>query len=136
MKNRNVLREIVKKSFSNFLHVEGLVVQHIYYTCNLFWDIPLQVGDRSFPLEAVRELKELMELEDGLNPHLAETSSAAVCAHPLLPQVFRPVCQGKGAGIIFSRLGKERMLIINAPFDKLQVIYILTHMQKIGLTTE
>ncbi|XP_038126496.1 guanylin-like [Cyprinodon tularosa] len=66
--------------------------------------VQVKVGDRSFPLEAVRELKELMELEDGLNPHLAETSSAAVCAHPLLPQVFRPVCQGKGAGIVFSRL--------------------------------
>uniref|UniRef100_A0A3P9PG29 Guanylate cyclase activator 2B n=1 Tax=Poecilia reticulata TaxID=8081 RepID=A0A3P9PG29_POERE len=62
------------------------------------------VGDRSFPLEAVKELRELMDLEDNLNPHLTETSTAAVCAHPLLPQVFHPVCQGKGAGIIFSRL--------------------------------
>uniref|UniRef100_A0A3B5MA46 Guanylate cyclase activator 2B n=1 Tax=Xiphophorus couchianus TaxID=32473 RepID=A0A3B5MA46_9TELE len=62
------------------------------------------VGDRSFPLEAVKQLKELMDLEDNLNSHLTETSTAAVCAHPLLPQVFRPVCQGKGAGIIFSRL--------------------------------
>uniref|UniRef100_A0A3B3U0R7 Guanylate cyclase activator 2B n=1 Tax=Poecilia latipinna TaxID=48699 RepID=A0A3B3U0R7_9TELE len=70
----------------------------------LFLNFPLQVGDRSFPLEAVKELMELMNLEDNLNPHLTETSTATVCAHPLLPQVFRPVCQGKGAGIIFSRL--------------------------------
>ncbi|XP_005802239.1 guanylin-like [Xiphophorus maculatus] len=66
--------------------------------------VQVMVGDRSFPLEAVKQLKELMDLEDNLNPHLTETSTAAVCAHPLLPQVFRPVCQGKGAGIIFSRL--------------------------------
>ncbi|XP_012737170.1 guanylin [Fundulus heteroclitus] len=66
--------------------------------------VQVKVGDRSFPLEAVNHLKELMELETSLNPHLAETSTAAVCAHPLLPQVFRPVCQGKGAGIVFARL--------------------------------
>lgn len=86
------------------------VEQHNYYTYSLFSNFPLQVGDRSFPLEAVKQLKELMDLEDNLKPHLTETSTAAVCAHPLLPQVFRPVCQGKGAGIIFSRLGKDRML--------------------------
>uniref|UniRef100_A0A3B3VEI0 Guanylate cyclase activator 2B n=1 Tax=Poecilia latipinna TaxID=48699 RepID=A0A3B3VEI0_9TELE len=76
----------------------------IYSVTHLFLNFPLQVGDRSFPLEAVKELMELMNLEDNLNPHLTETSTATVCAHPLLPQVFRPVCQGKGAGIIFSRL--------------------------------
>ncbi|KAM4740916.1 guanylin-like [Anableps anableps] len=66
--------------------------------------VQVKVGDKSFPLEAVKHLKELMDLEDNLNPHFTDTSTAAVCTHPLLPQVFHPVCQGKGAGIIFSRL--------------------------------
>lgn len=66
----------------------------------------LQVGDWSFPLEAVKQLEELMDAEDGLMPRLSETSAAAVCTHPLLPQVFRPVCQGKAAQIVFSELGK------------------------------
>lgn len=77
-----------------------------YWPWSLFLNLLLQVGNRSFPLEAVKQLKELMDLEDSINPRLAETSTAAVCAHPLLPQVFRPVCQGKGAGVVFSRLGK------------------------------
>uniref|UniRef100_A0A8C9ZUL1 Guanylate cyclase activator 2B n=1 Tax=Sander lucioperca TaxID=283035 RepID=A0A8C9ZUL1_SANLU len=69
-----------------------------------------QVGDRSFPLEAVKQLMELMDLDDNVSPHLAETSIVAVCTNPVLPQVFQPVCQGKGAAIVFSKLGKtERM---------------------------
>lgn len=71
-----------------------------------FWSLPSQVGDRSFPLEAVKQLMLLMDLDDSVNPHLAETSVAAVCADPLLPQIFLPVCQEKGAGIAFSKLGK------------------------------
>ncbi|XP_013864957.1 guanylin [Austrofundulus limnaeus] len=77
--------------------------------------VQVMVGDRSFPLEAVKQLKELMDLEDSINPRLAETSTAAVCAHPLLPQVFRPVCQGKGAGIVFSRL--EYILLSSDPCE-------------------
>ncbi|CAN9511956.1 unnamed protein product [Ophioblennius macclurei] len=64
----------------------------------------VKVGDRSFPLEAVKQLKELMDLDDSVSPHLAETSVVAVCADPLLPQVFQPVCRGKAAGIVLSRL--------------------------------
>lgn len=67
---------------------------------------PIQVGNRSFPLEAVKELKEMMDLEEDVSPRLAETSIVAVCSNPLLPQVFLPVCQGRGAGITFSQLGK------------------------------
>lgn len=66
----------------------------------------LQCGDRSFPLEAVKQLKRLMNLDDDVSRPLAETSVVAVCAHPLLPQVLRPVCQEKGAAAVFSKLGK------------------------------
>ncbi|XP_026202932.1 guanylin-like [Anabas testudineus] len=66
--------------------------------------VQVQVGDRSFPLEAVQQLEELMDLDEDVSPRLAETSVVAVCTNPLLPQVFRPVCQGKRAGITFSQL--------------------------------
>ncbi|XP_031157811.1 guanylin-like [Sander lucioperca] len=66
--------------------------------------VQVKVGDRSFPLEAVKQLMELMDLDDNVSPHLAETSIVAVCTNPVLPQVFQPVCQGKGAAIVFSKL--------------------------------
>ncbi|XP_067361091.1 guanylin-like [Channa argus] len=66
--------------------------------------VQVKVGDRSFPLEAVKQLMELMELDDNMSPRLAQTSVVAVCTDPLLPQVFQPVCQRKGAGIVFSQL--------------------------------
>lgn len=66
-----------------------------------------QVGGRIFPLEAVKQLQGLMDLDVGISRHLSETSTVAVCGNPLLPQVFRPVCQRKGAGLVFSQLGKN-----------------------------
>lgn len=48
-----------------------------------------------------------MDLDAGFSPHLSETSIVAVCANPLLPQVFRPVCHTKGAGLVLSELGKS-----------------------------
>uniref|UniRef100_A0AAV2M743 Guanylate cyclase activator 2B n=1 Tax=Knipowitschia caucasica TaxID=637954 RepID=A0AAV2M743_KNICA len=64
-----------------------------------------EVGDRSFPLGAVKTLKALMEKEDfEVNPNVAETSSVAVCQDPVLPQVFREVCQEQGAAVTLSRL--------------------------------
>lgn len=66
----------------------------------------LQVGERSFPLEAVKQLKQLFNLNDDASPHLTEASVVSVCGHPLLPQIFRPVCQGKATDIVLSRLGK------------------------------
>lgn len=67
-----------------------------------------QVGERSFPLEAVKQLKQLFNLNDDASPHLTEASVVSVCGHPLLPQIFRPVCQGKATDIVLSRLGKTR----------------------------
>ncbi|KAM9759155.1 guanylate cyclase activator 2B-like [Menidia menidia] len=72
--------------------------------CSGALSVQVKVGDRIFPLEAVKQLKDLMDLNDNVNPHLAQKSSAAVCAHPLLPQVFQPVCQGRGARVVFLKL--------------------------------
>ncbi|XP_071388092.1 guanylin-like [Centroberyx affinis] len=66
--------------------------------------VEVKDGGRSFPLEAVKQLKQLMDVDAHINPHLAETSVAAVCAHPTLPEVFQTVCQDRGAAIVFSRL--------------------------------
>ncbi|XP_071351515.1 guanylin-like [Trachinotus anak] len=82
----------------------SVVVVLVLCVCSGALGVQVKVGDRSFPLEAVKQLKELMDVDDNDGPHLPETSVTAVCANPLLPQVFRPVCQGRGAGIVFSTL--------------------------------
>lgn len=48
----------------------------------------------------------LIDLDDGMDPQLSEKNIADVCANPLLPQVFRPVCHGRAAGGVLSELGK------------------------------
>ena len=78
-----------------------------FISSEFFLFLPYQVGDRSFPLEAVKHLKELMDLDDSVSPRLADTSVVAVCTNPALPQVFQPVCRERGAGMVFSKLGKS-----------------------------
>uniref|UniRef100_A0A3Q0S628 Guanylate cyclase activator 2B n=1 Tax=Amphilophus citrinellus TaxID=61819 RepID=A0A3Q0S628_AMPCI len=63
-----------------------------------------QAGDRRFPLEAVKQLKKIVALDDNVGRHLDTNTVRAVCANPLLPQVFRPVCQRDEAGAVFSNL--------------------------------
>ncbi|XP_029908276.1 guanylin-like [Myripristis murdjan] len=63
-------------------------------------------GDRSFPLEAVKKLKELMDLDAHISPHVAGTGVGVVCSDPALPAVFLPVCQESGTAVIFSRLAR------------------------------
>ncbi|XP_053172320.1 guanylin-like [Scomber japonicus] len=79
--------------------------------------VQVKVGDRSFPLEAVKQLKELMGLDDYTNPYLDEASVEAACANPLLPQVFRPLCQMPGTDMVFSRL----VYIISSPSDPCEI---------------
>ena len=67
----------------------------------------MQDGDRSYPLETVKVLKELMDADSFLNPRLAETSASSLCADPALPQAFLPVCHGQGAAMTFYRLGES-----------------------------
>ncbi|KAM9362286.1 guanylin-like [Symphorus nematophorus] len=98
------------------MRVLSVVLVLVLCVCRGAAGVQVKFGDSSFPLEAVKELKELMDFDDNVSPHLAETSAAAVCADPLLPQIFRPVCQGKGAGIVFSRL-----VNIITPFDPCEI---------------
>ncbi|XP_056292562.1 guanylin-like [Pseudoliparis swirei] len=67
--------------------------------CSGALGVQVRVGDSVFPLEAVKQLKELMDSDGG-----GGASVAAACTDPVLPQVFRPVCRGKGAGDVFSKL--------------------------------
>ncbi|XP_046881509.1 guanylin-like [Hypomesus transpacificus] len=75
-------------------------------SCVLWGSLGVEVrdGDRSYPLETVKVLKELMDADSFLNPRLAETSASSLCADPALPQAFLPVCHGQGAAMTFYRL--------------------------------
>ncbi|XP_068567867.1 guanylin-like [Cebidichthys violaceus] len=86
------------------MRVLSVVLVVVLCVCRGALGVQVKVGDRSFPLEAVKQLEKLMDLDDSVSPHLAETSVVAVCTNPVLPQVFRPVCQGKAAGMVFSKL--------------------------------
>ncbi|XP_054473743.1 guanylate cyclase activator 2B-like [Anoplopoma fimbria] len=92
------------------MRVLSVVLVVLLFVCRGAQGVQVKVGDRNFPLEAVKQLNELMDLDDSVSPHLSWTSVVAVCTNPILPQVFRPVCQEKGAGIVFSKL----MLIITS----------------------
>ncbi|XP_023125584.1 guanylin-like [Amphiprion ocellaris] len=83
------------------MRVCSVVLVVVLCVCTGALGVQVNVGDESFPLEAVKQLKELMALNDNISP-FAKTS---VCANPLLPQVFHPVCQARGAGTtVFSKL--------------------------------
>uniref|UniRef100_A0A3P8TMX7 Guanylate cyclase activator 2B n=1 Tax=Amphiprion percula TaxID=161767 RepID=A0A3P8TMX7_AMPPE len=66
----------------------------------------VKVRDRHFPLQAVKELKELMDLDEK-NPQLTKKVVEEVCAKPLLPPVFRAVCDNEvERKAVFYELGK------------------------------
>ncbi|KAK5872040.1 hypothetical protein PBY51_012775 [Eleginops maclovinus] len=86
------------------MRVFSVVLVLVLCVCSGAVGVQVKVGNRIFPLEAVKQLNELMDFDEDVSPHLSEKSVVAACANPVLPQVFRPVCQGKGTGIIFSEL--------------------------------
>lgn len=85
-----------------------------------FLSLSPQVGDKSFPLEAVKQLKKIMELDENLGSHSDAHTFKTVCANPLVPQVFRPVCQKDEEVAVFSSLSKE------SPKGD-QIILVTTH---------
>lgn len=76
-------------------------IHHLIHVFNCVQD-----GERSYPLEAVKALKELIDTDAMVNLRLINTNMVSVCNNPVLPQAFYPVCQGKEAAMVFSRLGK------------------------------
>ncbi|XP_034609612.1 guanylin-like [Trachemys scripta elegans] len=67
--------------------------------------VHVQEGEFSFPLEAVKKLKEFLDADVRASPRMtARTSFISVCANPELPKEFQPVCQREDAPIIFNRL--------------------------------
>ncbi|KAG7247520.1 hypothetical protein CRUP_018449, partial [Coryphaenoides rupestris] len=61
-------------------------------------------GDHSFPLQAVKTLKVLLDTDTPASPRLAWTGAASVCQDPNLPQVFQDVCGEPEVAQTFSRL--------------------------------
>ncbi|XP_030586118.1 guanylate cyclase activator 2B-like [Archocentrus centrarchus] len=60
----------------------------------------IRAGDRRLPLEACEAAQKNRSLDDNVGRHLDTNTVRAVCANPLLPQVFRPVCQRDEAGAV------------------------------------
>ncbi|XP_057703035.1 guanylin-like [Corythoichthys intestinalis] len=83
-----------------------VVLSLLLCICSTALCVQVRDGDKSFPLEAVKQLKVMMDdIGARLGPRLARTGAVpAVCANPVLPQVFYPVCQGQSAAGVFSRL--------------------------------
>ncbi|XP_038233079.1 guanylin-like [Dermochelys coriacea] len=65
----------------------------------------VQEGEFSFPLEAVKKLKELLAVDTTASLRMmARTNFISVCANLELPKEFQPICQREDAPIIFNRL--------------------------------
>uniref|UniRef100_A0A8D2LN39 Guanylate cyclase activator 2B n=1 Tax=Varanus komodoensis TaxID=61221 RepID=A0A8D2LN39_VARKO len=58
--------------------------------------VPVQVGDYSFPLELVKQLKNLQGAS-AMHPRMRSSTSVPVCSHPKLPAEFAPLCASPGA---------------------------------------
>uniref|UniRef100_A0A8C6UXR1 Guanylate cyclase activator 2B n=1 Tax=Neogobius melanostomus TaxID=47308 RepID=A0A8C6UXR1_9GOBI len=79
--------------------VKVLFLYNLSLTCA---SLCFQEGRLSFSLDAVRRLQELTNNTLAAKQNLV----VSVCKHPLLPQIFIPACQGKGAAMTLSRLVK------------------------------
>ncbi|XP_068599047.1 guanylate cyclase activator 2B-like [Brachionichthys hirsutus] len=86
------------------MRVLGVFLVVVLVACSTTAGVEVMIGDRHFPLQAVKQLKALMDLNEDVSPHLSRTSVVATCANPLLPQVFQQVCQENRAGLVFSEL--------------------------------
>lgn len=72
-----------------------------------------QDGDLSFPLESVKQLKDLQEeLKPRLVSHrrvaarLAQPVTPSLCSHPAFPEALKPLCQKPNAEAILRRLSE------------------------------
>uniref|UniRef100_A0A8C6V338 Guanylate cyclase activator 2B n=1 Tax=Neogobius melanostomus TaxID=47308 RepID=A0A8C6V338_9GOBI len=73
--------------------------------------VVVEEGGLSFSLEAVRRLQELTDnnlLALKQNPRL-RASAVSLCADPMLPQEFLPLCRQRGASASLARLAMVPM---------------------------
>lgn len=69
----------------------------------------LQENGLTFSFEAVRRLQELAESSAVMGPASPRLRAGTVslCADPLLPQEFLPLCRQRGASASMARLGED-----------------------------
>nr|XP_046241253.1 guanylin family protein [Scatophagus argus] len=73
--------------------------------------VQVEENGMSFSLEGVKRLQELTKSRDAIgqeNPRL-RASPMFICADPMLPQEFLPLCKQRGASASFTRLGAVPM---------------------------
>nr|ACQ59021.1 Guanylin precursor [Anoplopoma fimbria] len=73
--------------------------------------VQVEENGLSFSLEAVKRLQELTEnsaLAGQQSPRL-RASSGSLCADPMLPQEFMPLCRQRGASASLARLAMVPM---------------------------
>ncbi|XP_044092315.1 guanylin [Neovison vison] len=66
--------------------------------------VTVQDGKFSFPLESVKKLKDLQELQE---PHTRKSGGPAVpqvCSHQKFPEELKPICKETNARDILHRL--------------------------------
>uniref|UniRef100_A0A3Q1B2M7 Guanylate cyclase activator 2B n=1 Tax=Amphiprion ocellaris TaxID=80972 RepID=A0A3Q1B2M7_AMPOC len=83
--------------------LDGVVVVIVLCLCTEALGVQVNVEGVSFPLEAVKQLKKLFNLDEKI-PELTKKNVEDVCANRDLPQVFKPVCQEEGRQAVFSKL--------------------------------
>ncbi|CAH6790796.1 Guca2a [Phodopus roborovskii] len=73
--------------------------------------VTVQDGDLSFPLESVKQLKDLQEVPESLlvshkrfAPRLLVPAAPPLCRHPKFPEALRPLCKKPNAEEILQRL--------------------------------
>ena len=69
----------------------------------------LQVGQYEYPLESVKMLWRLVATDRGYRSEAqggmpAQGDRPAVCSHPALTDIFRPMCRDPNAGKLFADL--------------------------------
>ncbi|XP_042335812.1 guanylin [Sceloporus undulatus] len=65
--------------------------------------VTVKVGDFSFPLESVKQLKYLQDAAPK-SPRLRFNKSLYVCANPQLPAEFKPLCASPKANSLVRQL--------------------------------
>ncbi|XP_028644143.1 guanylin [Grammomys surdaster] len=73
--------------------------------------VTVQDGDLSFPLESVKKLKDLQEVQEPrlvshkkFAPRRLKPMAQQLCSHSAFPEALRPVCQKPNAEEILQRL--------------------------------